>query len=287
LGARLAAMGVDTASSFLLFYEAVVQVGGSIRLNLATPVLEGMEKVFGELPPINGAGLMSDYAGSSYSQWIGHEVASHQAMILVFSGEVRIDSTVLHGCFPASGYYTITKAEGRTILEVEGKPAMKFFRDIFQDDVSDESLPLFLVLGVNKGGRWDGFSEENYANHLCHALDREHDGIVMIESDMTAGTEFQIMSTSMNLAYIKPRIDALFDSLNGRRPVFALYIDCAGRAAGYAGFDFEDATVIQDMASKRHVPLLGIYSGAEISPVGGRTCILGWTGVFCLFSIPE
>ncbi|MDR1920541.1 MAG: FIST C-terminal domain-containing protein, partial [Candidatus Adiutrix sp.] len=74
--------------------------------------------------------------------------------------------------------------------------------------------------------------------------------------------------------------------LGGRKPVFAFYVNCAGRAAGYAGTDLEDALTVQRVVAGR-APLMGIYSGVEIAPVKGKSRGLDWTGVFCLFSVPQ
>ena len=108
----------------------------------------------------------------------------------------------------------------------------------------------------------------------------------MFEPDMVEGTEFQVMYRSLDLDYMKPRIENLFDRLCGREPVFALYINCAGRAAGYGGIDLEDALVVQSTVAGR-APILGIYTGVEIASVRGRPRSLDWTGVFCLFSTPK
>ena len=137
---------------------------------------------------------------------------------------------------------------------------------------------------MNKGGKWDDFNEEIYASRLCLAIDKERSGIVMFEPDMVVGTEFQIMYRSLHLDYMPPRIEELFTRLNGRKPVFALYINCAGRAAGYVGKDLEDAVVVQETVAGR-VPLMGIYTGVEIGLVQGKPRVLDWTGVFCLFSV--
>jgi len=91
------------------------------------------------------------------------------------------------------------------------------------------------------------------------------------------------MYRSIDLDYMKPRIESIFDRLGAREPVFALYINCAGRAAGYGGIDMEDALVVQNTVAGR-VPILGIYTGVEIASVRGRPKGLDWTGVFCLFS---
>ncbi|MCD7896101.1 MAG: FIST C-terminal domain-containing protein [Planctomycetaceae bacterium] len=147
-------------------------------------------------------------------------------------------------------------------------------------------MPFFLILGINRGDRWGEFGEKDYANRLCLAIDQDRRGIVMFEPDMVPGTTFQIMHRSMDLEYIQPRVEKAFARLGDRTPVFAMYINCAGRAAGYAGFDQDDAVMIQETVGKR-VPLLGIYSGVEIAPVKNRPQALDWTGVFSLFSVEK
>lgn len=119
---------------------------------------------------------------------------------------------------------------------------------------------------------------------MCLKIDSKRRGLIMFEPDMQEGTQFQIMHRAVNMDYIAPRVESLFAGLDGRRPVFALYIDCAGRAAGYAGIDEEDAAIVQQAVAGR-VPLLGIYTGVEIGSVMARPRALDWTGVFCLFSI--
>ena len=105
----------------------------------------------------------------------------------------------------------------------------------------------------------------------------------MFEPDMCEGTEFQLMFRSFDFDYIQPKIEALFNQPDGNEPLFAMYVDCAGRCAGYGGVDIEDAVVVQKAVGSR-VPLLGLYSGVEIASIGGRPRGLDWTGVFCLFS---
>ena len=110
---------------------------------------------------------------------------------------------------------------------------------------------------------------------------------MMFEPYMVAGTEFQVMHRSIDLDYMPPRMEKLFNDLSAdREPFLALYINCAGRAAGYAGTNFEDALVVQK-AVEGKVPLIGIYSGVEIASVNGEPRGLDWTGVFCLFSRPR
>jgi small ligand-binding sensory domain FIST len=286
LGRRLADIGTTRESPVMLFYDAIDRTGEGMRLLMATYLMAGIKRGLGFLPNLTGAGMQGDYACTPTKQWIGSEISQHHAIALSFSEDIRIDSVIMHGCHPATSYYTVTKADRQTILEIDETPAISFLNGLLGSMISPEEYPFFLILGINKGDKWGEFDENCYASRLCLGIDRERGGVVMFEPDMVAGTEFQIMYRSLDLQYMEPRIEALFAALRGRRPVFALYIDCAGRAAGYGGIDMEDAVMIQKIIGDR-APVLGIYSGVEIAPVGGIPLGLDWTGVLCLFSEPQ
>ena len=282
LGERLAQLGTTPDSPVLLFYDAV-DVTNGLRLLMATPLLAGIEQGLGFPPDLSGVGMIGSLTCSPYEQWIGNTVGTSNAIALVFSGNIRMDSVIMHGCRPATQYYTVTKAMGPVILEINGEPAIPFIDKLLGGVIAPEQYPFFLTFGINHGDRWGEYNEEDYASRLCLAIDKASGGIVMFEPDMVEGTEFQLMFRSLELDYIKPKIDEVFDGLDGREPVFGVFIDCAGRCAGYAGADREDAVVVQQTVAGR-VPVLGLYNGVEISPIGGRPRGLDWTGVFCLFS---
>ncbi len=288
LGQGLARLGVEETSSVMLLYEAVGQNDETgVRLMMATWILAGLEKALGFLPNLSGAGLMGDHACSYTPQFTGDKVSEHSAMVFVCDNDIHVDSVIMHGCVPASDYYTVTKAEGPLILEINNKPALAFMDELLGSAITPEQYPFFLLFGVNHGARWGKYNEDHYASRLCLDIDKERGGIVMFEPDMVAGTEFRLMFRSFDLhQYMKPKLESLFNNLNGRVPVFATYIDCAGRCAGYSGTDTEDALLLQEVVGDR-VPVLGIYSGVEIAPMAGRPRELDWSGIFCLFSQGE
>jgi small ligand-binding sensory domain FIST len=72
----------------------------------------------------------------------------------------------------------------------------------------------------------------------------------------------------------------------GRRPLFALYLNCAGRAASYSENTDEDVRHVQK-AINNEFPLIGMYEAGELAVVGGDLQVLDWTGIFCLFSETE
>ncbi|MGF6375949.1 diguanylate cyclase (GGDEF)-like protein [Clostridiales Family XIII bacterium PM5-7] len=283
LGERLAAQGITKDSPVMLFYDAIDRSHGDVRMKMATWILEGLEKGLGFLPDLTGAGMQGDFVSSATKQFLGDTIGSGSAFALTFSDDISVDSVIMHGCRPASPYYTVTKADGPAILEINGQPAIPFIDSLLKSAITPDDYPFFLTFGINHGERWAAYDENNYASRLCLSIDKEKDAIIMFEADMIEGTEFQIMYRSMELDYMKPKTDALFSGLGDQEPIFAIYIDCAGRCAGYGGIDLEDAYVIQE-ATRNRVPLLGLYTGVEIASVAGRPRGLDWTGVLCVFS---
>ena len=282
LGRRLVELGTKPDSPVMMFYDSFDCTEG-VRMLMATWLLNGIEKGLGFFPDLTGAGLMGSHAPGPTKQWTGDGIGEHSVIALAFSGDIRIDSVIMHGCRPATGYYTVTKAIGQVILEINGKPAIQFIDELLDSAITPDQYPFFLIFGVNHGQRWGEYDEDYYASRLCLGIDKDSGGIVMFEADMVEGTEFQIMIRSLELDYMKPKVDRIFEAIDDREPVFAVYIDCAGRCAGYAGSDLEDALVIQSAVAGR-VPILGMYTGVEIASIGGRPRGLDWTGVFCLFS---
>src|SRR5262249_44825148 len=150
---------------------------------------------------------------------------------------VRLDTTTMHGCKPASAYHVITKVDGPVVLEIDDKPAVDAIAELLgpECDKSWEDYPLFVTLGLNKGDRFGPFREEDYANRLVMAIDQERRGLVMFENDLKAGCEVQLMQRSIDFDYIGRRTEELLARIAGRTPILALYIDCAGRASAYCG----------------------------------------------------
>jgi hypothetical protein len=206
-------------------------------------------------------------------------------MALVLAGGVRMDSIIMHGCKPSGAYHTITKAEGNTILEMGGRPALEVVGELLgaESDQSWEEYPLFVTLGLNRGDKFGEFKEENYANRLCMAIDKERRALIMFEPDLITGSEVRLMRRSIDFEYIGLRAHQLYDRIAGRKPFLAIYIDCAARASAYCGTEHEEAEEVQRVIGSQ-MPLLGMYSGVEIAKVGANMQALDWTGVLCVLS---
>lgn len=288
LGEQIKSKVYRGTPNLLLMYDSIKgkpPEGIVLNLNLATPLLEGMNKSLGTWPPAAGVGMLGDWQSSPTYQWFDDRIEQRSAMALVLSGGAWMDTTIMHGCKPSSGYHVITKAEGNVVLEIDGTPATDAIARLLGREAyrSWEDYPFFVTFGVNKGDKFGEFKEEEYANRLVMGIDKERHGLIMFEPDLTAGTEVQLMRRSIDLNYISERSADLLERVGSRRPFLALYIDCAGRASAYSGTEREEAEEVQRAIGSK-MPLLGMYSGVEIAQVGGSMQALDWTGVLCVFS---
>jgi len=272
--------------NLLLMYDAVKRSAAEgLALNMATPFIEGMSEVLHIWPPAAGVGMTGSMQWNPTSQWFDNRIEQNTAMALVLAGGARMDTIIMHGCKPSGAYHEITKADENIILEIDGRPALEVIAQMLgtTSDRSWEEYPLFVTLGLNKGDKFAEFKEENYANRLCMAIDKDRRALVMFEPDLVSGSEVRLMRRSIDFEYIGARAGRLLDGLAGRAPFLSIYIDCAARASAYCGTEREEAEEVQRIIGSR-MPLLGMYSGVEIAKVGQDMQALDWTGVLCIFS---
>src|SRR5690606_30875266 len=111
-------------------------------------------------------GQCGDTPHDAVSQWFDETVERQCAQALIFSGDVQMDTVVLHGCKPAGAYHTVTKSDGPVVLEIDGRPALEVIAELLGPDsgYSCADYRFFVTLGVNKGDKFGPFREEDYAN---------------------------------------------------------------------------------------------------------------------------
>ncbi len=70
----------------------------------------------------------------------------------------------------------------------------------------------------------------------------------------------------------------------GKKALFGIYIDCAGRTAGQSNTITEEAIEVQKVFNENQTPLIGFYSGVEVAPLVQKSRGLDWTGVLLILA---
>ena len=294
-GQRLAEKLSNTIDGklLLMFYDSIKNApteNSPPEMNASPPLIEGIEEQLKLKVPIIGAGLVGDYEFNATKQFCGSFVESQCVVGSLLAGNFKPYFSIMHGCVPKDGiYHTITRAEGPVIYEVDGKPVIDMIDDQYGSNEWSSQLPVRrLTIGVNYGGKFEEFGENQFVNRLIAGVLPDREGILLFEPDLAEGSEilFMLRNNKMMMESVQKNSAQLFEKImaKGEEPVFGLYIDCAGRTAIISETLTEEASEVQNIFNRYNVPLFGFYSGVEVGPLLGRNRGLDWTGVLLVLA---
>ena len=93
--------------------------------------------------------------------------------------------------------------------------------------------------------------------------------------------QFQIRDAQASREDLREMLDELAERLQGRRPAFGCYFDCAGRGRGLFGVADHDVTLIRERLGE--FPLVGFFGNGEFAPIGRRNFFHNYTGALVIF----
>ncbi len=284
---------IDTEKPLILFYDSLKSPATESSppiMNASSPLIGGIYRIFDETIPILGAGLLGNFNFDFARAFCGMCVGKQCMVGTQLNGDFSIHYCIMHGCTPLDGiYHTITKMDGAVIYEIDRKPAVEIIDNLYGHKQWREQLPVQLLsIGVNHGKKFEPPLECHYVNRIITGVLPEDEGVILFEPDLEEGVEIQFMlrdsceivqSARRNTAELLTQVEAA-----GRRAVFGLYLDCAGRISILSNTDAEEAEEVRYLFNKRKIPFLGFYTGVEIAPLLGISRGLDWTGVLIVFS---
>jgi hypothetical protein len=234
---------------------------------------------------------MGDFQFTESYIFDGSQAVKHAGVAIVLPAVLQSHTTIMHGCIPVSPFLEITKIDGAVVYELDGRPALEVLMGMLDDESGSpvrENLHLLVTLGQKHGDPYAPYDEAAYVNRLIFDSNLEDGSVTLFEADFQEGTRVQIMSRDNELMVksAHKRARKLITSLGQKSPIFALYIDCAGRTSGFSGAEVEEASIVQAQLGYE-TPLLGFYSGVEIAPLLDRSRPLDWTAVLTLFTLEE
>lgn len=286
-------MTIDREKPLILFYDSLKSPATESSppiMNASSPIIEGVCKVFDENIQILGAGLLGSFNFDFAHAFCGMFTGKQCMVGTQLNGDFHIHHCIMHGCTPLDGmYHTITKMDGAVIYEIDGKPAVEIIDNLYSHKQWREQLPVQLLsIGVNHGKKFEPPQESHYVNRIITGVLPDDEGVILFEPDLEEGVEIQFMlrdsceivqSARRNTAEMLAQIAAA-----GKKAVFGLYLDCAGRISILSNTDAEEAEEVRNLFNKHKIPFLGFYTGVEIAPLLGISRGLDWTGVLIVFS---
>ncbi len=185
---------------------------------------------------------------------------------------------VSQGCRPVGEPMVVTRADGRFLLELAGRPALERLTDLAgQLDPEDRAL---LAGGVQLGvvideGRID-FSAGDFLVRPVLGADRAK-GVLAVGSAVPVGTtvQFHVRDASSADADLRVGLARAGAGSGVEGTSGALVFTCDGRGRALFGTDDHDATAVAEALGTRAVA--GMFCAGELGPVGGRSFVHGFT----------
>lgn len=247
-------------------------------------LLASMESRAGFVSVI-GAGASESGIGRTTYQLCGDAIASNAVAGLSLSGTFHTHIDITQGCQPITQPLTITKAEGHLIYEIDQQPALEVFARLLKGPLAEDLRRALQVLFVGLPANRDENSvgPGNYVIRNIIGLDPDK-GILGVADDVRAGQAmiFALRDGQRAREDLNQMLARQAARLAGKKPVFGLYFNCCARGASLYGTEGIDTAYIRQALGD--FPLIGMFGGYELAPLGRANHLFAYTGVLALIT---
>ncbi len=231
-------------------------------------LIRGIEDVLGPHVPIAGGSSADNSVSGKWRQFTGCDVFNDAVVISVFFPSVKMHYAFHSGYDPTDIKATVTKAEGRTLYEIDGEPAARVYNRWTQGRIQDHLSQGGNVLSettLSPIGRQVGSVGGIPYYKLSHPYEVTTEGALTLFADIAEGDEVVLMSGSrQSLITRAGRVTQSAISQAGFEPksiIGALVIYCAGCMLSVQDDMNQVARQIDDAVT--NAPFLGIFTFGE------------------------
>jgi hypothetical protein len=221
-------------------------------------ILQGLQQAFETQLPIFGGTTADQLQLRQTYQFFNTEVTSDTVPILLFSGNLSFSHGVASGWQPIGKAGKVTKVVKNVIYEIDGQPALDFYRHYLGELPPSTEYPLAV---------FDEDSENFYLRSTPGNFDPDS-GSITFFADIPENTTVQITQAMHNdvLAAAEDSMLQALASYPGKEPVAALFFSCSARRQILGSRTKEEY-----LRLKEHIPAstqcCGFYTYGEIAPL--------------------
>ena len=232
--------------------------------------------------PMVGAGSAENGTFGKTFQLCGDTVASNAVAGFSMSGAFSATIDITQGCRPITPPMTITKTEGNLILEIDHRPAFEAFAGVVKGPLLENlgRALAYIFVGLPADRAKNELAPGEYVVRNIIGLDPAR-GIIAVAEEIFEGERlwFTLRDGERAREDLEQMLERRAAGL-GRPPAFGLYFNCCARGRSLYGLDDIDTAYIHRALGD--FPLIGIFGGFEIGPLGRENHLFAYTGVLAL-----
>jgi small ligand-binding sensory domain FIST len=248
------------------------------------PLLESMASKAG-FHRVVGAGSTENGTLGATFQLCGDKLATNSVAGAYLSGDFEAHVDITQGCQPISESMVITKAEGNLIYEINDRPAIEVFARLLKGPLAEDIRRALMVLfvGVPADRQENSVAAGKYLVRNIVGLDPEK-GILGVAEKVSEGEAmiFAMRDGQRAREDLGQMLQRHVATLGGKKPAFGLYFNCCARGSSLYGFSGIDSAYIHQALGD--FPLIGMFGGYELAPLGRANRLFAYTGVLALIT---
>jgi len=245
-------------------------------------LLQSINAVLGGVPVVGGAASARRVQDATI-QFCGNESSSAAVSGVRLGGSFRHAIGVTQGCSPLGDPLRVTGAHENLILELDGRPTLDVLRERAPAGLlADLNRAVdFLFVGLLPDPHEAAYAPGEYLVRNILAIDPDT-GVVAIADQVEEGQHILFAQREARAAEADLRgVLERVAPRNADRPYrFGLYFNCRARGRSLYRADGIDSNLLA--RALPGVPILGLFSNAEIGPLRGRNQLFTYTGVLLL-----
>ncbi len=235
--------------------------------------------------PVVGAGSSENGAAQATYQLCGDSLASNAVAGVHLSGSFQTSIAITQGCQPITEPMVITKAEKNLIFEIDNRPALEVFARQLKGPLAEDLRRALMVLfvGLPADPAENSVAPGKYVVRNIIGLDPSK-GIVGVAEEVSEGEAiiFTFRDGQRAREDLNQMLQRQVDSLGGKKPAFGMYFNCCARGSSLYGIPGIDSAYIRQAFGD--FPLIGMFGGYELAPLGGSNRLFAYTGVLALIT---
>jgi small ligand-binding sensory domain FIST len=235
--------------------------------------------------PVVGAGSSENGAAQATYQLCGDSLASNAVAGVHLSGSFQTSIDITQGCQPITEPLVITKAEKNLIFEIDHRPALEVFARQLKGPLAEDlrRALMYLFVGLPADPAENGVAPGKYVVRNIIGLDPSK-GIVGVAEEVSEGQAiiFTFRDGQRAREDLNQMLQRQVDRLGGKKPAFGMYFNCCARGSSLYGIPGIDSAYIRQAFGD--FPLIGMFGGYELAPLGGSNRLFAYTGVLALIT---
>jgi small ligand-binding sensory domain FIST len=247
-------------------------------------LLQSIQRQVGFIPVVGAGSSESGMARATY-QLCGDELTSNSVAGVHLSGSFDGSIDITQGCQPITAPMVITKAENNLIFEINHRPAFERFAQVLRGPLAEDlrRALMFVFVGLPADADQNAVGPGQYLVRNIIGLDPAK-GILAVGEEVREGQTmiFTLRDGQRAREDLNQMLERQAQKLAGKKPAFGLYFNCCARGSSLYGMPGIDTAYIRQTLGD--FPLIGMFGGYELAPLGGANHLFAYTGVLALIT---